>query len=36
MGVRALVKTVGNIKGFVIRNSEENKAKIPQITKLAN
>lgn len=35
MGVRALVKTVGNIKGFVKRTSEGIKVNIPPLTKLA-
>ncbi|OOM80228.1 hypothetical protein CLPUN_13380 [Clostridium puniceum] len=35
MGVRALVKTVGNIKGFVKRTSFGIKVNIPPLTKLA-
>jgi hypothetical protein len=35
MGVRTLVKTVGNIKGFVKRTSERIKINIPPLTKLA-
>ena len=35
MGVRALVKTVGNIKGFVKRTSDGIKVNIPPLTKLA-
>ena len=35
MGVRALVKTVGNIKGFVKRTSLGIKVNIPPLTKLA-
>ncbi|RUT60512.1 hypothetical protein C1143_16130 [Clostridium botulinum] len=35
MGVRALVKTVGNIKGFVKRTSIGIKVNIPPLTKLA-
>jgi hypothetical protein len=35
MGVRALVKTVGSIKGFVKRTSDRIKVNIPPITKLA-
>jgi hypothetical protein len=35
VGVRVLVKTIGNIKGFVKRTSEGIKVNIPPITKLA-
>lgn len=35
MGVRALVKTVGNIKGSVKITSEGIKVNIPALTKLA-
>lgn len=35
MGVRSLVKTVGNIKGFVKRTSLGIKVNIPPLTKLA-
>lgn len=35
VGVRTLVKTIGNIKGFVKRTSEGIKINIPPITKLA-
>lgn len=35
MGIRALVKTVGNIKGFVKRTSVGIKVNIPPLTKLA-
>lgn len=35
MGVRALIKTVGNIKGFVKRTSVGIKVNIPPLTKLA-
>lgn len=35
MGIRALVKTVGNIKGFVKRTSDGIKVNIPPLTKLA-
>jgi hypothetical protein len=35
MGVRALVKTVGNIRGFVKRTSVGIKVNIPPLTKLA-
>jgi len=35
VGVKVLVKTIGNIKGFVKRTSEGIKVNIPPITKLA-
>jgi Transposase DDE domain len=35
VGVRVLVKSIGNIKGFVKRTTEEIKVYIPPITKLA-